>query len=193
MPTSPRSLTFTLTLVVCASVAPALQAQMPAAAGMPGMGQHPGHPVAAAASRDSTRAFLRMMVDHHQGLIVMGDSASARATRAATKADAHKLRDEQATEQRRMETMLHRTYGVDSVQPTVIPSNQAMLDTLGHASGAEYDRMFYRFVIAHHREALAMIDQALPHLTPEVRGMAAGMRAKQQREIAQLERKMRAA
>ena len=156
------------------------------------MGQHTGHEMAASASRDSTRAFLRMMVDHHQGLIAMGDSARGRATRATTKADAHKLRDEQAAEQRRMGTMLRRTYGVDSVQPAVIPSNQAMLDTLGRASGADYDRTFYRLVVAHHRQAIGMIDQALPHLTPDMRRMAAGMRAKQQREIAQLERKLRA-
>ena len=149
------------------------------------------HATATAASRDSTRAFLSIMVDHHQGLIVMGDSARARAARAGTKADAHKLRDEQATEQRRMETMLTRTYH-DSTQPKVLPSNQAMLDTLGRASGAEYDHTFYRFVIAHHRQAIDMIDQALPHLTPDVRRMAAAMRTKQQGEIAQLERKMRA-
>lgn len=171
------------------SAAP-LQAQTPSA-GMPGTGQHAGDPMSADAMRDSTRAFLSMMVDHHQGLIAMSDSARARATRASTKADAHTLRDEQAREQRRMETMLRRTYH-DSTQPKVLPSNQAMLDTLSRASGADYDRTFYRFVIEHHRQAIGMIDQALPHLTPEVRRMATEMRSKQQREIAQLERKMRA-
>lgn len=188
------SLAFVLALATSAVVAGSsttpLEAQTPTA-GIPGMGQHAREEMSADASRDSTRAFLSMMVDHHQGLIAMGDSARMRATSATTKADAHKLRDEQAREQRRMAMMLRRTYQ-DSTQPKVLPSNQAMLDTLSRASGADYDRTFYRFVIEHHRQAIDMITKALPHLTSDVRRMATEMRTEQQAEIAQLKRKMRA-
>lgn len=160
-------------------------------AGMPGMGQHAGHAMSETASRDSTRKFLRMMVNHHQGLITMSDSARTKATRADTRKEAAKLDAEQAREQRQMAAMLRRTYA-DSARPTIMPSNQAMIDSLGRASGADYDRTFLRNVIAHHREALAMIDPMLAHLTPDVRQMAARMRADQTKEIAEYEQKLRA-
>ena len=141
------------------------------------------------APRDSNQAFLRMNSDHHQGLIQLADTALAHATRAATKADAHKLRDKQASEQRMMLGMLRRQDN-DTITPMVLPSNQAYLDTLSHASGATVDPTFYRLVVAHHREGIAMIDRMLPSLTGQVRAMALKGRAEQQREIPEMQRKM---
>lgn len=154
---------------------------------------HAGHQMPATAMRDSTQAFLRMMVSHHEGLIRMtADSLRAKATRAGTKADARKLNTDQAREQRQMQAMLRRM-PADTGQHTVMPSNQAMLDTLGQtAAGPEFDRTFYRLVVAHHREATEMVDKMLPHLTADVRRMATRMRATQQKEIAEFERTMRA-
>lgn len=188
MPCTVRPLT--LTLAIAASSAAVvltgdtLAAQAPAAAA--------GHRMPAPAMRDSTEAFLRVMVSHHEGLIVMSDSARAKATRAGTKADARKLHTEQARERRQMQAMLRRMAG-DTAQPTLLPSNQAYLDTLGRTeAGPAYDRTFYRLAVAHHREGVTMIDRQLPHLTAEARRMATRMRAMQQKEIAEYERKMRA-
>ena len=140
-------------------------------------------------ARDSTQTFLRMMSDHHEGLIAMADSAEERAQGADAKSDAQRLRQKQADEQQRMLAMLSRQYS-DSITPTMMPSNRAMLDSLVQTPGAEFDRMFYHHVVEHHREGIQMIDQHLSHLTAEVRQMAERMRADQQREIQEFERKM---
>lgn len=162
--------------------------------GMAGMDHSAMDPAAMAnmnrsPARDSTQTFLRMMSDHHEGLIAMADSAEERAQDATTKADAQQLLEQQMEEQQRMLTMLRQQYG-DTITPTMMPSNRAMLDSLMRTSGAEFDRLFYHHVIAHHREGIQMMEQYIPQLTPEVRQMAEQMRTEQQREIQEFERKM---
>ena len=140
-------------------------------------------------ARDSTQTFLRMMSDHHEGLIAIADSAEERAQAADARTDAQRLHQKQSDEQQRMLTMLRQQYS-DSVTPRMMPSNRAMLDSLVQTSGPDFDRTFYHHVIAHHREGIQMIDQHLPHLSAEVREMAERMRSDQQREIQEFERKM---
>jgi uncharacterized protein (DUF305 family) len=140
------------------------------------------------AARDSNQLFLRMMSDHHQGLIAMADSAEERVQGASAKADARKLHRKQADEQTRMLGMLRRQY-TDSVTPTIMPSNRAMLDSTLRADGPELDRTFYRQVVNHHREGVTMGEKMAPHLTGEVKQMAAKMMADQRREIQEFERK----
>jgi uncharacterized protein (DUF305 family) len=141
---------------------------------------------------DADREFLRMMTDHHEGLVVMASAAMNKATRPETQGDAHKLHTKQAEERDRMVGMIRSMYS-ESHTPTVTPENRAMNDSLQQKSGAAYDRDFYRNVIAHHRQAIQMVDQFLPRLTrPEVRQMAQKMREDQTREIAEFERKTRA-
>ena len=141
------------------------------------------------APKDSNQAFLRMMSDHHEGLILMADSAKGRVQSADAKAKARELDEKQHREQRQMLTMLRREYQ-DSVTPMVMPSNRAMLDSVVRGGqGGEVDRVFYRQVIAHHREAIQMVDKMQSQLTGEVRSMAQRMRTEQQREIQELERK----
>ena len=141
------------------------------------------------APRDSNQAFLRMMSDHHAGLLAMVDSAQPRLAGATAKSDAQKMRLAQDAEQRRMLSMLSQQYS-DSVTPMVMPSNRAMIDSLARApQGAEADRVFYRQVIAHHREAIQMTEPMLPHLTGEVKQMAQKTVSDQRREIQELERK----
>ena len=142
-----------------------------------------------AAPRDSNQAFLRMMVDHHQGLVAMTDTAMGKLAGATAKADARALRDKQASEQQRMQRTLGATYS-DSHAPTLLPSNRAMLDSVRAAAGAaEADRVWYRQVIAHHREGVRMTDQMMGHLTGDVKQQAERMKSDQQREIAEFERK----
>ena len=152
---------------------------------MPGMGA-----MNRSAPRDSNQAFLRMMSDHHEGMIAMADSAQPRLQGA--KADAQQMRQKQDEEQNRMLSMLSRQYS-DSVTPMIMPSNRAMIDSVTRApQGAEADRVFYRQVIAHHREGIHHAEMHLPHLTGEVKQMAEKMRADQQKEIPEMERKQRA-
>ena len=139
------------------------------------------------APRDSHQAFLRMMSDHHEGLVVMSDSAMGKLG-ATAKADAEKLRTDQRKEMDHMLQMLRSDYE-DSVTPTILPSNQAMISAVSRASSGDADRVYYEQVIAHHREGVRMIDRTLPHLSGMSRDMASTSRTKQQREIAEFERK----
>lgn len=158
-------------------------------AGMSGMDHSQMAGMNRSAPKDSNQAFLRMMSDHHEGLILMADSAKGRVQSADAKAKARELDEKQHREQRQMLTMLRREYQ-DSVTPMVMPSNRAMLDSVVRGGqGGEVDRVFYRQVIAHHREAIQMVDKMQSQLTGEVRSMAQRMRTEQQREIQELERK----
>jgi uncharacterized protein (DUF305 family) len=141
------------------------------------------------AARDADQEFLRSMSDHHQGLIDMAEPAMSKSSTAQAQGDAHRLHTEQQQEQQEMMNMLRSVYG-DSIQPTAMPGNRAMNDTLQRRSGTDYDRAFYRMVVDHHREGIAMMDEFRPRVQrTEVRAMIDRMREKQQREIQEFERK----
>jgi uncharacterized protein (DUF305 family) len=142
------------------------------------------------APRDSNQSFLRMMSDHHQGLLAMSDTAMGKLG-ATAKADAQKMRTEQKREQDHMLQMLRSDYK-DSVTPMILPSNQAMISSVAQAGSGDADRVYYQQVIAHHREGVQMIDKMLPQLTGMSKDMASSSRAKQQREIAEFEKKANA-
>lgn len=152
-----------------------------AMAGMPGMNRPP--------AKDAEHEFLRKMVDHHEGLIQMAMAAMTKASKPSTQGDAHQLHTKQMDEEKRMIDMVRSMYG-ETVTPMAMPEHKAMNDSLETKSGAEYDRTFYRNVIAHHREALKMVDDFAPRFTKaDIRQMAEKMKADQQREITQFEPK----
>lgn len=165
-----------------ASAAPAVGDTGHAATGMTAMGAMTGNP---------DQDFLRMMSDHHKGLIAMAHpTMEGKGATAAVQADARKLDKTQDAELDTMVTMLEKDFN-DPYGPKVMPDNQAMADSLAQQSGAAYDRTFYRDVIAHHRQAIGMIDQYLPKLTrPELKAMATRMKADQEREIKEYQQKL---
>jgi len=142
----------------------------------------------APAPRDSNQSFLRMMVDHHEGLVAMTDTAMPRLT--AAERDARTVRTKQDEEQQEMKSMLVSAYG-DNHTPMIMPSNSGMLDSVRGSGAGDNgaDAVWYLQIDAHHREGVQMIDQMLSHLTGDVRQMAERMRADQQREITEFERK----
>ena len=151
-------------------------------AAMPGMNDAP--------AKDADQEFLRMMVDHHEGLLVMADSALKKGTSAQLKADAQKLKTDQTAERQKMLGMLKSDYSDDHMA-MVMPSSNTMIAAGAQKTGAEYDRQFRENIIAHHREALTMIDRFLPRFTkPANRQMAEKMKAAQAREIADFEKKI---
>ena len=77
------------------------------------------------------------------------------------------------------------------VKPMVMPSNQAMADSLSAKQGEDYDMAFRMHTVHHHREGIQMVDQYLPRLTnAELRTMAERMKADQQKDIQKLESEM---
>lgn len=142
-----------------------------------------------APARDADQEFLRMMSDHHEGLIQMATAAMSKASTPGAQGDAHNLHTRQLEEQKQMLATLQTAYA-ESVTPMMMPSNKAMNDSLEAKSGSDYDRTFYANVVRHHRDGIRMIDEILSRLTkPDVRQMAERMKADQQREITEFAQK----
>ena len=140
-------------------------------------------------AKNADDEFLRMMSDHHEGMIQMANAAMTKASNATVQGDAHRLHTKQAEDQKKMVGMAESMYA-DKVTPMVMPSNKAMMDALQAKTGAEYDRAFYANVIAHHQEGIKMIDDMLPKLAkPDVKQMAERMKSEQQKEIAEFRTK----
>jgi uncharacterized protein (DUF305 family) len=143
-------------------------------------------------AKDADHEFLRMMSDHHEGLVTMMAPAMGRATSADAKADATRLHHKQQQERDQMVGMIQKMYS-ESLQPMVMPNNKAMNDSLQAKTGPEYDRDMYRHIVMHHREGVQMIDKFLSRLqNADVRSMAEKMRADQTREIAEFDAKAKA-
>ncbi|HEY0995683.1 MAG TPA: DUF305 domain-containing protein [Gemmatimonadaceae bacterium] len=141
------------------------------------------------AAKDADQEFLRMMSDHHQGLIEMATAAMSKGTTPAVQGDAHKLHLKQQEEQKKMIAMDQSGYG-ESLTPMTMGDNKAMNDSLQAKSGADYDKTFYANVVKHHQQGIQMIDQFLPRLkNGELKQMAEKMKVEQQKEIQEFQRK----
>lgn len=150
--------------------------------GMAGM----DHSTMAMPARDADQEFVRMMVDHHQGLINLVDAALARNPSEEVQSEAREMRQKQTAEQKRMIDMLKTEYAEDKM-PMVMPGNAAMISEIASKSGRDLDRTFREKVIAHHEEALRMVTDYESRFTrPDVRSMAATMKAEQEKEISEL-------
>ena len=169
----------------------------PARAASPMMGSTPSTDTASAMggmmtgmSGDADHDFLRMMSDHHRGLIALVHMTQDKTGIGSAAADATKMDAAQDKELDQMMTMLEKSYK-DAYAPKVIPEHQAMADELKVKSGNAYERTFYQDVIKHHQEALAMIDDyASKAKNVRVREMASAMKAAQAREIADFQKKL---
>ena len=135
--------------------------------------------------------FLRMMSDHHTGMIAMAHpTRNGKGSTDAVRDDAKKIDAAQDAEIATMLGILKKDFK-DPYTPMVRRHSQMMTDSLLKQTGSNYDQMFYMNTIMHHREALVMIDQFLPKLTrPDLKAMAQKMKVDQTREIAEFERKL---
>ena len=135
--------------------------------------------------------FLRMMSDHHTGMIAMAHpTKNGKGSTDAVRDDAKKIDAAQDAEIATMLGILKKDFK-DPYKPMIRRHSQMMTDSLLQQTGSNYDHVFYMNTIMHHREALAMIDQFLPKLTrPDLKAMAQKMKVDQMREIAEFERKL---
>ncbi|MBA3658156.1 MAG: DUF305 domain-containing protein [Gemmatimonadales bacterium] len=133
--------------------------------------------------------FLRMMSDHHKGILLLAHDAIGR-TGVSVKPEAQKIDKAQDAEVKQMVAMLKNDFK-DDYTPKVMKENQSMADALTQKSGEAYDITFRKDVIKHHEAALQMIDRFLPQLTkPALKQMAQKMKKDQTREIAQFKREL---
>lgn len=142
---------------------------------------------------DPDHDFLRMMSDHHKGMIAMAHMTKEQKPAPGSAADATKLDTKQDAELDKMMTMLEKEFK-DPYSPKVMPDNQAMVDQLRGKTGADYDRTFYQNVVMHHQQAIKMIDDYLPKAkSATLKQMAEKMKADQTKEIAEFQKKAAAA
>ena len=139
---------------------------------------------------DADHDFLRMMSDHHQGMIAMAHTTMERNDIGGAAADAKRIDAAQDKELDRMVTMLEKHFK-DAYAPKVMPDNQAMADMLKGKNGTEYERAFYENTIKHHQEAVKMVDEYLPKgKIAALKQIAEKMKADQTKEIAAFEKKI---
>lgn len=143
-------------------------------------------------AKDPDQEFVRMMVDHHQGLVEIADATLAKNPSDHVRKDATAMKQKQAAEQKMMISILKSDYGEDKMA-MAMPANASAVSAVASKTGADLDRTFREKVIAHHEEALKMVDDYTPKFTkPAVRTMAAKMKSDQQKEIAKLKSELKA-
>ncbi len=154
--------------------------------GMQGSGGMPGM----AMTGDADRDFLRMMSDHHKGMIAMAHMAKERNDVGTAAADARKIDAAQDKELDRMVTMLEKDFK-DAYAPKVMPDNQAMADKMKGMKGTDYERDFYQNTIKHHEAAVTMVNEYLPKgKSAAIKQMAEKIKADQTKEIAAFQKKI---
>ena len=174
------------------SAAAATAAGAPMDTGMSGMAGMSGMSGMAGMTGNADQDFLRMMSDHHKGLIVLAHMTKDRKEGGTAVADATKLDAAQDMELDHMVTMLEKDFK-DAYSPKVLPAHQAMADALKSKTGKEYDRTFYQNIIQHHQEAIKMVDGYLPNSkNAMLKQMAEKMKADQSKEIADFQKKVTA-
>ena len=133
--------------------------------------------------------FLRMMTDHHKGMVTMAHEAKEQKG-SSIREIAARLDAEQDKELDQMTTMLERDFK-DPYAPKVMPDNQKMIAALKTKTGAEFDRTFLENTIMHHQEAIKMVDGYLPKsANATIRTMAGKMKADQAREIVEFKQRL---
>lgn len=160
------------------------------AAAVPSDSSNMGKMEGMAMTGDPDRDFLRMMSDHHKGLIAMAhETMEAERGTPESRADARKLDTKQDGEIEQMVKLLEAAYK-DPYEPKVMPADQEIVDSLMRESGRAYASKFYRNVVAHHQRAITMIDEYLPRaVRADVKAMAEQMKKDQLAEITEFERK----
>ncbi|MEP6618776.1 MAG: DUF305 domain-containing protein [bacterium] len=164
-------------VAACSSPKPATTKDTTAAA-------PPGASVPAVATEGTAdRGFLRKLSDHHKGMIAMAHLTKDNKNKLSVKALAERIDSEQDAEIDKVVTLLEKDFK-DPYTPKVSAPDQAMVDDLKAKTGAAYDRAFLEHTIAHHTEALGMIDAYLQVGTnPAAKALASTIRESINREV----------
>ena len=150
---------------------------------------------------DQDISFARDMVPHHQQAVEMSDLAATRAADPAVKALAVRIKDAQDPEIRTMQGWLSDWGAATSGAGADAHGgghgghtggagmmSDADMTSLRSASGAEFDRMFLRMMIEHHKGAIEMAkaEQANGKFQP-AKDLARTIDETQAKEIAEME------
>lgn len=135
--------------------------------------------------------FMAMMTNHHTGLIAMAQQAANRASDDSVKTIARNLAAKQERDNQKMSQMM-QSMGGGQPHAMMMAENKAQLDSLSAKSGKDYDRYFLQTIINHHRQGVAMVDEYMSKMQhADAKQMAARMKSEQQKEIRELEGKLK--
>ncbi|WP_119674622.1 DUF305 domain-containing protein [Deinococcus sp. RM] len=150
----------TVLLAAALSVSPALAQTDHSGHAMPGMTASQGPNLTALSGKAFDRAYLSMMIAHHQGALDMARAAQPRLKDAKVKAWAAAVIQDQTREITLMTGWLKPLGGVDSAARTHMQGMMAgMVAPLKTAANA--DRAFVQSMLPHHQGALEMAAVAL--------------------------------
>lgn len=140
--------------------------------------------------------FATDMIPHHRQAVEMAELAETRADSPEVKDLAEQIRGAQGPEIQTMSRWLttwgkpvpEKMDGMDMSGSMPGMMSTEDMDKLMNASGAEFDRMFLRMMIEHHRGAIEMakIEQADGQF-PDAIALAEGIEAAQTTEIATMQ------
>jgi uncharacterized protein (DUF305 family) len=143
---------------------PAVNVVQPGAPGQPTRKVPPGTTTQQASHTEADVAFMQGMIHHHQQAIVMTDWVPDRTRSTSIRLMARRMAVSQTDEMALMRNWLEAR-GIDpadhSHRHTPMPGmlNSRQLAKLKAANGAEFDRLFLRYMTQHHQGALTMVTQ----------------------------------
>ena len=142
-----------------------------------------GHGGDGAAIADPDQRFLHWMLNHHAEVVYLAHQA-ARHPDSATIRDVAKGVDESHdAETARMQALLRTEFG-DTVSPTIRREHVGMVTPFASMRGEAYGSAFRSFLVAHHSEAVKMLDSASSELRrPSVRDLAQEIRRARARDV----------
>ena len=140
--------------------------------------------------------FMQGMIGHHAQALEMAALVPSRTSREEMRLLAKRIEISQADEIEMMREWLtsrgesppaehgHHGHGVELMPGMLTPEEMRQL---AQASGAEFDRLFLRFMIKHHAGALVMVEQLLAQpgagQEPDMFAFASDVEADQRMEI----------
>ena len=131
------------------------------------------------------RAFIDMMVPHHQGAVEMAQIAQQRGEHMEIKTLAGQIIQSQMEETNRMKGWRRDWFGSDQTPPM----DAAMMQDIEMLRTVQpFDQAFLDMMIPHHQMAILEAQRVLQqNARPEIRTLAGQIIEDQQREIAQMQ------
>jgi uncharacterized protein (DUF305 family) len=119
--------------------------------------------------------FAQMMIEHHQQAVEMGTLAASRALSPEVKALAEQIKAEQAPEIEQMKSWLNDAHaslqmGHEMIMDGLLSADQ--MTALTDATGAKFDELFLKGMIAHHQGAITMAKVVLDSGNEQVASLA---------------------
>ncbi|MBA2751477.1 MAG: DUF305 domain-containing protein [Actinobacteria bacterium] len=144
---------------------------------------------------DADIEFVQGMIPHHEQAIQMSELAAKHANSPDVRTIASTITTKQEEEIKTMETLLHEWKvekemgGHGGMHPGMLSDTQ--LKELEETRGVEFDKLFLKGMVEHHKGAISMAEEA-EHKgeNKEVKKLAAEIKRGQEREIEEMEKEL---